>query len=263
MSVDYRALNLGTVNHRYPLPLISKMLDHVREAQIFTRLDLRNSYHLICINEGYEYKTDCQTYYRQFEYRVMSFGLRNAPVPLQYYIDNRLQPYIDKFTVCYLNDIHIYSTNEKEHEVHMRKVLELLHKSGLYCKPEKCQFGVSDVGFLGCVITSEGIGMVSDRISTVEDWPTPKSVWDGQVLFAFANFYRRFIQKYAKVTFPFRELLKRAETADTTKHSQKPKKLRYKWEWTRDAELVFRKLKKTFPDAPVLQHFDPQQPILL
>jgi hypothetical protein len=126
-----------------------------------------------------------------------------------------------------------------------------------------CEFGVSEVGFLGFVINSEGIGMESNRISKIEDWPMPKSVRDVQVLLGFANFYRRFIRKYAKVTFPQTEVLKRGGTADTTKHSQKSNKPRYKWEWTRDAELAFRKLKKAITDAPILQHFDPQKPIIL
>jgi hypothetical protein len=151
--------------------------------------------------------------------------------------------------VCYLDDILIYSTNEKEHEDHVRKVLQRLREFGLYCKAEKCQFRVREAGFLGFVINSDGIGMESDRISTIEDWPTPESVRDVQVLLGFRNFYRRFIRKYAKVTAPMSNLLK-------TQGSQK-------WEWTRDAELALRKLKKAFTVAPILQHFNRQKPIIL
>jgi hypothetical protein len=123
LCVDYRALNLGTVKHRYPLPLISEMLDRGRGARIFTRLDLRNAYHLIRIKEGDEYKTAFQARYAQFEYRVMPCGLTNAPASFQGYIEDCLRPYIDDFTVCYLDDILIYLTNEKEHEEHVGKVL--------------------------------------------------------------------------------------------------------------------------------------------
>jgi hypothetical protein len=105
--------------------------------------------------------------------------------------------------------------------------------------------------------------MESDRISTIEDWPIPKSVRDVQVLLRFANFYRAFIRKYTKVTIPLTALLTQGETADTTKHSQKWNKPRYKWEWTQDAELAFWKLKKAFTDALILQHFDPQKPIIV
>jgi len=168
----------------------------------------------------------------------MPFGLTNVPAMFQAYIDNWLWPYIDDFTVCYLDNILIYSTNEKEHEDHVRKVLQRLQEFGLYCKAEKCQFGVREDGFLGFVINSVGIGMESDRISTIEDWPTPESVQVVQVLLGFANFYRRFIQKYAKVTALISNLLK-------TQGSRK-------WQWTRDAELAFRMLKKAFTESPIL-----------
>jgi hypothetical protein len=118
----------------------------------------------------------------------MPFGLTNAPATFQAYIDDCLRPYIDDFAVCYLDDILIYSTNEKLHEDHVRKVLLRLPEFGLYCKSEKCQFGVSEVGFHGFIINSDGIGMESDRISTIEDWPTLKSVRDVQVLLGYVNF---------------------------------------------------------------------------
>jgi len=247
--VDYRALNLGTVKNRYPLPLISELLDRVRDARIFAKLDLRNAYHLIRIKEGDQFKTAFRTHYDQFGYQVMPFGLTNTPATFQAYIDDCLRPYIDDFTICYLDDILIYSTNEKEHEDHVRNVLQRLQEFGLYCKAEKCLFGVQEVGCLGFVINSDGIGMESDRISTIEDWPTPESVRDVQVLLSFSNFYRRFIRKYTKVTAPISNLLK-------TQGS-------WKWEWTRDAELAFRKLKKAFTDGPILQHFNLQKQITL
>jgi hypothetical protein len=123
LCVAYRALNSGTIKNRYRLPLISEMLDRLRGARIFTKLDLRNAYHLIRIKEGDEYKTAFRTWYGQFEYQVMPFGLRNVPATFQAYIDDCLRPYIDDSAVCYLDDILIYSTNEKENEDHVCKVL--------------------------------------------------------------------------------------------------------------------------------------------
>jgi hypothetical protein len=77
----------------------------------------------------------------------------------------------------------------------VRQVLQRLKEFGIYCKAENCHFGVSEVGFLGFVIIRDGVGMESDRIATIEDWPTPKSMRDVQVLLGFTNFYRRFIRK--------------------------------------------------------------------
>jgi hypothetical protein len=138
----------------------------------------------------------------------MPFGMTNAPATIQAYIDDCLRPYLDNFTVCYLGDILIYSTNEDDPDDHVRNVLERLWEFGLYCKAEKCQLGLSDVGCLGFIMNSEGVGMESDRISTIEDWPTPKSVRDVQVLLAFTNLYRRFIRKYPNVMTPISNLLK-------------------------------------------------------
>jgi len=224
------------------------MLDRMRGARIFTKLDLRNAYHLIRIKEGDQYKTAFRTRYGQLEFRVMPFGLANPPATFQSYIDNCLRPYIDDFAVCYLNDILIYSTSEKEHKDHAQKVLERLRHFGLYCKAEKCQFGASKICFLGFIISSDGVGMELGRISTIENWPTPKSTRDIQVLLPFTDFYRRFIRQSAKITTPISDLLKNSPG---------------KWEWTRVAELAFRKLKKAFTEAPIPQYFDPANRIIL
>ena len=248
LCVDFRAVNKITVKNRYPLPLISEMLDRVRSAKIFTKLDLRGAYNLIRIREGDEWKTAFRTRYGQFEYKVMPFGLTNAPATFQAYIDSCLGEYLDDFAVCYLDDILIYSDNPDEHEDHVKKVLQRLSEFGLYCKPSKCEFSVTEVGFLGFILSQNGISMEPDRISTIEDWPTPTSVKDVQVLLGFANFYRRFIRKYAKLTAPISDLLKGKSK---------------KWEWTREAEKAFQKLKAAFMEAPILQHFDPEKPITL
>jgi len=165
------------------------------------------------------------------------------------YIEDCVRPYIDHFTVCYLDDILIYLTNEKEDEDQVRKVLQCLPELELYCKAEKCQFQVREVVFLGYVIILYRISMESDRISTIEDWPTMESVRDVQVLLGFANFYTLFIRKYAKVTSPISNMLK-------THGLQR-------WEWARDAELAFRRLKMAFTEAPILKHFNPQKAIIL
>jgi hypothetical protein len=148
--VDYRALNLGTVKNRYPLPLISELLDGVREAQIFTKLDLRNAYHLIRIKEGDKYKTAFRTRYSQFEYRVMAFGLTNAPAAFQAYIDDCLRPYIDELAVCYLDDILIYSTYEKEHEEHVRNVLQRLQEFHSIVRPKSASLEYRRSAILDC-----------------------------------------------------------------------------------------------------------------
>jgi len=258
LCVDYRALNLATVTNQYPLPRISEMLDCGQEARRMTKRDLRGAYNPIRTTEGDEYKKVFQMPYCQFEYWVMPFGLTITHAMFQSYMGDYVQPYVDDFAVCSLAGILMYSTNDTEHEEHVCQVRQHHREFGLYCKAERGQFRLSEVGFLGLVITVDGVSMELDRITTMEDWPAPKSVRDVQVLHEFTNIYQRFIRKYAKVTLPLTELLYKSETARATKWE-----VSAKCEVTQEAELAFRRLNRTFTEAPILQHCDRAKPILV
>lgn len=119
LGVDYWALNSTTMKNRYPFPVISEMLDRLRGARNFTKLDLRNAFHLIRIKDADEYQTTSQTWYGQFGCQVIPLGLINAPATFQSYIDHYLRTYIDDFATCYIDDILIYTNNEKEHSHHI------------------------------------------------------------------------------------------------------------------------------------------------
>eukprot|EP00833_Pecoramyces_ruminatium_P007661 jgi/Orpsp1_1/1181693/evm.model.c7180000078227.2 len=139
LCVDYRKLNGMTIHNSYPLPLISELLDRVKGAKFFTKLDLKSAYNLVRIKEGEEYKTVFRIRYGHFEYLVMPFGLKNAPATLQHFINDVLSDYLDNFVISYIDDILIYSKNI-EHHIHVKKVLKKLLENNLYVKLEKCEF---------------------------------------------------------------------------------------------------------------------------
>ena len=138
LCVDYRKLNNITIRNSYPLPLISDLLDRVKESKIFTRLDLKSAYNLVRIKKGDEYKTAFRTRYSHYEYLVMPFGLRNAPATFQHFINDVLSEYLDDFVISYIDDIFIYSKNIEDHHFHVKKVFSKLLKNNLYVKLEKC-----------------------------------------------------------------------------------------------------------------------------
>ena len=105
LCVDYRGLNAITVSDRYPIPLISEILDRLRRAKRYTKIDLRGAYNLIKVKEGDEWKTAFRTRYGLFEYYVMPFGLANAPSKFKSYIDNALSHLVDVTVIVYLDDI--------------------------------------------------------------------------------------------------------------------------------------------------------------
>ena len=112
---------------------------------MFTKLDVQNSYNLLRIAEGKEWKTAFLTHYGLYESLVIPFRLTNAPASFQNFINDTLQPFPDRFVTAYLDDILIYSNTLEEHKVHVRQVQEQLQRHGLHLKPEKCKFFRTEV----------------------------------------------------------------------------------------------------------------------
>ena len=169
LCVDYRPLNSMTIKNRYPLPLISKLLDHVKGAKYFTKIDIHNAFNRLRIALGHEFKPAFRTRYGHFEYLVMPFGLTSAPSIFQSYINDIIHDCLNRFAIAYMDDILIYSNSCQEHILHDRTVLQKLLSAGLYSKLEKCEFHMQKVSFLGFIILSEGISMDSERIHTIAE----------------------------------------------------------------------------------------------
>jgi hypothetical protein len=140
MCVDYRPLNEVTNKNKYPLPQIDILFDQLTRARVFSKTDLRSSYHQIRIRPEDIPKTTFTMWYGLFEYLVMSFGLTNAPAHFTYLMNSIFMPELDKFVVVFIDDILIYSKNEEEHALHLRIVLTHLREHQLYAKFSKCAF---------------------------------------------------------------------------------------------------------------------------
>jgi len=126
LYVDFCELNRITKKDRYPLPLISDLLDSPRKARIYTKIDLRHAYHLVRIAEGDEWKTAFRTRYGAFEWSVMPFGLTNAPAAFQRFMNDVFSDLLDVCVVVYLDDILIYSDDITQHQSHVKEVLKRL-----------------------------------------------------------------------------------------------------------------------------------------
>ncbi len=246
--IDYRKLNEITVKFRYPLPLVPTALEQLRGATIFTKLDLRSAYNLIRIREGDEWKTAFVTPTGHYEYRVMPYGLVNAPSVFQGFIHEVLREFLHRFVIVYIDDILIYSRSLAEHRQHVAEVLQRLREYHLYLKAEKCTFHQSTVHFLGYVINSGGIRMDKGKVEAITSWPLPSSIKELQRFLGFSNFYRRFISNYSTITSSLTDLLK-----------GKAKSL----SWNPNAMEAFNKLKHAFTSAPLLVHPNPRLPFVV
>ncbi len=178
---------------------MSSAFEKLQGASIFTKLDLRNAYHLVRIREGDEWKTAFNTPRGHFEYLVMPFGLSNSPAVFQALVNDVLRDMVDQFIYVYLDDILIFSSSLQEHVQHVRRVLQRLLENGLFVKVEKCAFHAQSVPFLGFIVSP-------DKVKAVVSWPTPDSRKALQRFLGFANFYRRFIRNFSQLAAPLTAL---------------------------------------------------------
>ncbi|EUC55562.1 Transposon Tf2-1 polyprotein [Rhizoctonia solani AG-3 Rhs1AP] len=247
MVVDYRQLNANTVKNAYPLPLIQTLVEKLRGAKVFSTLDLKSGYNLVRIKEGDEWKTAFKTKYGLFEYRVMPFGLCNAPAAFQHFMNDIFRDILDVYVVIYLDDILIFSKNQEDHVKHVQEVLKRLRDNSCYCNLEKCFFFKSEVEYLGVIANGEGVRANPEKITKAVDWATPQSVKGVQEFLGFVNFYRRFIKDFNKIAFPLYKLLNKDVP----------------WTWESQQEEAFRALKQALIDSPILIQPDPSKEFFL
>ncbi|GJT86527.1 putative reverse transcriptase domain-containing protein [Tanacetum coccineum] len=236
MCIDYRELNKLTVKNRYPLPRIDDLFDQLQGSSIYSKIDLRSGYHQLRVREQDIPKTAFRTRYGHYEFQVMPFGLTNAPAVFMDLMNRVCKPYLDKFVIVFIDDILIYSKDKKEHEEHLKEILELLKKEKLYAKFSKCEFWILKVQFLGHVIDSRGIHVDPAKIESIKDWASPKTPTEIRQFLGLAGYYRRFIEGFSKIA------------KSMTKLTQKG----IKFDWGEKEENAFQLIKQKLCSAPIL-----------
>jgi hypothetical protein len=242
---DYRYLNEHTIKNAYPLPLIGELLDKLKGARRFTKLDVRWGYNNVRIRDGDQWKAAFKTNRGLFEPTVMFFGMCNSPATFQSMMDATFADMIDNnMVIIYMDDIFIYAADETTLMENTKKVLARLRDNDLFLKPTKCEFNKSKVEYLGMVIEEGKISMDSGKLRGIRDWPTPTTVKQIRAFLGFGNFYRRFIWHFSDIARPLNDLLKKDQ----------------KFEWTNDCQIAFDELKKCFTEEPVLMMPDHSRP---
>jgi hypothetical protein len=237
LCVDYRALNKITVKNRLTPPRVEELLDRLGSATIFSKLDLSSGYHQIRLEQADAEKTAFRTRYGHFEYKVMPFGLCNAPATFQGLMNSIFKECVDEFVVIYLDDILVFSRSETEHELHLETVLRILQANNLFVKLSKCRFFSSSIEFLGHIVSSRGISVDPAKTQAIAAWPRPSSKKDIQSFLGLAGYYRRFIDNFAGASAILSDLLR----ADVN------------FSWTPAHESYFNLLKKLLTTPPILK----------
>ena len=159
LCIDYRQSNRVTIKNRYPLPRIDDLFTQLRGARVYSKIDIRTDYHQLRVRETDIPKRTFRTRYGQFEFTMMPYGLTNAPTTFMDVMHSVFQPYLDHFVMVFVDDILIYSQSEREHEYHLRIVLQLMRDYQLYSKFSKCELWLTEVRFLGHVVSALGVSV--------------------------------------------------------------------------------------------------------
>jgi hypothetical protein len=235
MCIDYRALNAVTIKNKYPMPRIEDLFDQLNGGKVFLKIDLQSGYNQIRVHEEDIEKTSFSTKYGHYEFKVMSFGLTNAPAYFMEAMNSMFYKY-DDFVVVFIDDILIFSKMEEEHERHLSMVLETLRKNKFYAKLKKCEFWLLEVAFLGHVINREGICIDPNKVSTIVEWERPSTVKEVRSFLGMAGYYRRFVKDFSIIAKPMTMLTHKG----------------VKFMWTEECERSFCLLKERLVSAPIL-----------
>ena len=247
ICIDYRELNKRTEKNSYPLPLPDEVQDHLGNAQVFTKLDCRKGFWQVPITPEDQAKTAFSPGPGMglFEFLRLPFGLTGSPGTFQRLMDRVLRGL--PFAMVYVDDILVYSSDERSHKQHLRQVFQRLVDYGLTLHGEKCAIGVQEVSYLGHTFTKHGMIPDPSKVKAIQNWPTPSSVTEVQRFLGLASYYRRYIKNFANIASPLYHLTNKGVT----------------FQWTNPCQEAFTTLKICLISQPILKCPDFSLPFTL
>jgi hypothetical protein len=239
MCMDLRGLNKITETVKFPLPTPREMFDHLANSWWYSSMDCRSAYWSVRLREEDEPKTSFTVRNKKYCWKVMCFGLKNAPATFTHLMNKVLQGCQYEFALCFIDDILCYSGKDFNlHLQHVEEIFSRLKLANLKLKLPKCWFGADQTPFLGHIASREGLKPDPQKIEAIQRLRRPCSKKQVRSLLGLASYYRQFVSGFASIASPLYKLLRK----------DAPKGV----EWTDDCEWAFQTLKDSLTSPPVL-----------
>lgn len=235
---------MATNTETYPLPRIEEVLAALCGGKIFSKIDLAAAYQQVLLDDESKKYTTVNTHKGLFVYNRLCFGINSAVSIFQRIMENVMK---DLNVVVYLDDLLVMGRDETEHLMNLDKVLQRLQENGLRVKKAKCDFGKTQIEYLGHMLDGKGVYPSKDKVRAVHDAPTPTNIKELRAFLGLVNYYGRFLPQQSTVLAPLYRLLK-----DQTK-----------WGWSKVEQNAFDRCKEMLASDKVLVHYDPNLPLSL
>lgn len=245
--IDYRKVNSVTRKDAYPLPRVDDILDTLGGSKWFSTLDLKSGYWQVEVDSSSREKTAFTTSEGLYEFKVMPFGLCNAPATFQRLMNRVLCDVNWVECLVYIDDTVVIGRTFEQHLSNLGTVLSRLRQAGLKLQPAKCKLCQKEVRFLGHVISENGIATDPEKTAVIATWPVPESKKNIQQFLGLANYYRRFIKDFGTTAKPLQRLLEKNVA----------------FEWTQQCQAAFDHLRKCLMTTPILAFPDHSRHFML
>lgn len=247
LVVDYRKLNAHVKYPRYRLPIIQHLLDKLRGNRIFTTLDLSSSFWQIPLKVEDRDFTTFSTPKGNFRYVTTPQGLNASAEIFAMLADQILAPLSNLKISNYIDDFAAGSNSVEEMLHKLRLLFERFRLFGITINPEKCNFMLPEINFLGHRLNANGIRPIEENIIKIRDFPQPNTVKKIRRFVGLVSYYRKFIEKFSHLSSPLTDLTKRNA----------------RFRWTKEAQDAFDILKKRLSQSPILIHPDYEKEFVL
>ena len=240
LCIDMRRANTAIIREKHPIPKLEEILPHLTDAKVFSKIDLREGYHQIELDEESRSITAFITHEGIFRYKRLIYGISSAFEHFQKRIEIVIADCEGAKNIS--DDIFIWGKTQEEHDQRLDKVLTKLAENGLRLNVDKCEFSKDKITFSGYTLTTEGISLDSTKVEAVNHFKQPTSATEVRSFLGLVNYCSKFIKNYSTISAPLRMLTKK----DTL------------FVWNKPEQTAFDLLKEKLTSAETMAFYRPR-----